>query len=218
MNLREIVRETESGNWNAKGKWIVVFSAFDFSIVTWFRWPGTTFESCKRCSKIVLRFSRCEVFNFNLFVFFFLVSSLMIRYFSFVLASMFFLSNHGAQFCVLCKYDLMYFNMSCIPPALQSFIPILIQCIPLDVCVCDTGLLVFFLTFGCWIDRRKRNTNMFSLLQRLEYHTPMSFEQALAMGRTGVLPTPAINGYKPKGLGAGLPSGRHSDSDEEDWC
>lgn len=45
----------------------------------------------------------------------------------------------------------------------------------------------------------------------------MSFEQALAMGRTGVLPSPAINGFKPKGL-SGLASGRHSDSDEEDWC
>lgn len=56
-----------------------------------------------------------------------------------------------------------------------------------------------------------------SLLQRLEYHTPLSFEQALAMGRTGrVLPSPVLNGYKPKGLG--FPSGRHSDSDEEDWC
>lgn len=67
---------------------------------------------------------------------------------------------------------------------------------------------------------KKPNTNVFSLLQRLEYHTPMSFEQALAMGRTGVLPTcePVINGYKPKGLGGGLASGRHSDSDEEDWC
>lgn len=60
---------------------------------------------------------------------------------------------------------------------------------------------------------------MFSLLQRLEYHTPMSFEQALAMGRTGILPSPVINGYKPKGLGgSGLQGGRHSDSDEEDWC
>lgn len=54
-----------------------------------------------------------------------------------------------------------------------------------------------------------------SLIQRLEYHAPLSFEQALAMGRTGrVLPSPVLNGYKPKGLHA-----RHSDSDEdEDWC
>lgn len=50
---------------------------------------------------------------------------------------------------------------------------------------------------------------------RLEYVAPLSFEQALAMGRTGrVLPSPVLNGYKPKG---GLHA-RHSDSDEEDWC
>lgn len=75
----------------------------------------------------------------------------------------------------------------------------------------------------CWMNvlrskRQKNHTNMFSLLQRLEYHTPMSFEQALAMGRTGVLPSPVLNGYKPKGLSVGIPTGRHSDSDEEDWC
>lgn len=47
----------------------------------------------------------------------------------------------------------------------------------------------------------------------------MSFEQALAMGRTGrVLPSPVLNGYKPKGIGRALGTGRHSDSDEEDWC
>lgn len=68
------------------------------------------------------------------------------------------------------------------------------------------------------MSRTKQNTNMFSLLQRLEYHTPMSFEQAAAMSRTGILPSPVINGYKPKGLGVALQSGRHSDSDEEDWC
>ncbi|XP_055846918.1 voltage-dependent calcium channel type A subunit alpha-1 isoform X9 [Episyrphus balteatus] len=51
--------------------------------------------------------------------------------------------------------------------------------------------------------------------ERLEYIAPLSFEQALAMGRTGrVLPSPVLNGYKPKG---GLHT-RHSDSDEEDWC
>ncbi|XP_050331189.1 voltage-dependent calcium channel type A subunit alpha-1 isoform X12 [Bactrocera neohumeralis] len=51
--------------------------------------------------------------------------------------------------------------------------------------------------------------------ERLEYIAPLSFEQALAMGRTGrVLPSPVLNGYKPKG---GLHA-RHSDSDEEDWC
>lgn len=49
---------------------------------------------------------------------------------------------------------------------------------------------------------------------RLEYIAPLSFEQALAMGRTGrVLPSPVLNGFKPK---SGLT--RHSDSDEEDWC
>ncbi|KAM8718745.1 hypothetical protein ACLKA7_001458 [Drosophila subpalustris] len=50
--------------------------------------------------------------------------------------------------------------------------------------------------------------------ERLEYIAPLSFEQALAMGRTGrVLPSPVLNGFKPK---SGLT--RHSDSDEEDWC
>lgn len=62
----------------------------------------------------------------------------------------------------------------------------------------------------------KNKCQTFSLLQRLECHAPLSFEQALAMGRTGrVLPSPVLNGYKPAG---GLPGGRHSDSDEEDWC
>lgn len=52
-------------------------------------------------------------------------------------------------------------------------------------------------------------------LFRLEYIAPLSFEQALAMGRTGrVLPSPVLNGFKPK---SGLNT-RHSDSDEEDWC
>lgn len=49
---------------------------------------------------------------------------------------------------------------------------------------------------------------------RFIYHTPLSFEQALAMGRTG-RPSPVLNGYKPKGGGY---RSRHSDSDEEDWC
>lgn len=50
----------------------------------------------------------------------------------------------------------------------------------------------------------------------MEHTVPLSYEQALAMGRTGgrVLPSPVLNGYKPKG---GLHA-RHSDSDEEDWC
>ncbi|XP_055541638.1 voltage-dependent calcium channel type A subunit alpha-1-like isoform X7 [Wyeomyia smithii] len=53
--------------------------------------------------------------------------------------------------------------------------------------------------------------------ERMEHHVPLSYEQALAMGRTGgrVLPSPILNGYKPKG---GLHSSRHSDSDDEDWC
>ncbi|KAL5275646.1 cac family protein [Megaselia abdita] len=57
--------------------------------------------------------------------------------------------------------------------------------------------------------------------ERLEYIAPLSFEQALAMGRTGrVLPSPVLNGYKPKGatLPASATLGRHSDSDDEDWC
>lgn len=55
-----------------------------------------------------------------------------------------------------------------------------------------------------------------SLLQRLEYHAPLSFEQALTMGRTGrLLPSPVLNGYKRSSNGF---PGRHSDSDEEDWC
>ncbi|XP_031638626.1 voltage-dependent calcium channel type A subunit alpha-1 isoform X5 [Contarinia nasturtii] len=67
---------------------------------------------------------------------------------------------------------------------------------------------------------RERELERESLLQRLEYHTPMSFEQALAMGRTGILPSPVRNGYATQGLGATLKQTveRHSDSDEEDWC
>ncbi|XP_060526741.1 voltage-dependent calcium channel type A subunit alpha-1 isoform X5 [Cylas formicarius] len=44
--------------------------------------------------------------------------------------------------------------------------------------------------------------------------TPLSFEQAVALGRGGrMLPSPVPNGYKPK------PSrSRHSDSDDDDWC
>ncbi|XP_052566655.1 voltage-dependent calcium channel type A subunit alpha-1 isoform X18 [Culex pipiens pallens] len=63
--------------------------------------------------------------------------------------------------------------------------------------------------------------------ERMEHHVPLSYEQALAMGRSGgrVLPSPILNGYKPKGGGGGgggsaigLHSSRHSDSDDEDWC
>lgn len=50
--------------------------------------------------------------------------------------------------------------------------------------------------------------------ERMEHAVPLSYEQALAMGRTGrILGSPVLNGYKSKVLHA-----RHSDSDEEDWC
>lgn len=57
---------------------------------------------------------------------------------------------------------------------------------------------------------------LFPFPNRMEHSVPLSYEQALAMGRTGgrVLPSPILNGYKPKGA---LHS-RHSDSDDEDWC
>ncbi|XP_076674531.1 calcium voltage-gated channel subunit cacophony isoform X4 [Andrena cerasifolii] len=51
-------------------------------------------------------------------------------------------------------------------------------------------------------------------------HCPLSFEQAVAMGRGGrLLPSPVPNGYKPQ-LQAKqrTPRSRHSDSDEDDWC
>lgn len=47
------------------------------------------------------------------------------------------------------------------------------------------------------------------------HQAPLSFEQAVALGRGGrILPSPVPNGYKPK------PSNtvRHSDSDDDDWC
>ncbi|XP_066141787.1 voltage-dependent calcium channel type A subunit alpha-1 isoform X2 [Euwallacea fornicatus] len=44
--------------------------------------------------------------------------------------------------------------------------------------------------------------------------SPMSFEQAVQLGRGGrMLPSPVPNGYKPKPTRS-----RHSDSDEDDWC
>ncbi|XP_052128205.1 voltage-dependent calcium channel type A subunit alpha-1 isoform X5 [Frankliniella occidentalis] len=65
-------------------------------------------------------------------------------------------------------------------------------------------------------------------------YCPLSFEQAVAIGRGGrLLPSPVPNGYKPGGPGAGGPHGphsgqaqppphrkrsRHSDSDDDDWC
>ncbi|XP_057324911.1 voltage-dependent calcium channel type A subunit alpha-1 isoform X2 [Microplitis mediator] len=57
---------------------------------------------------------------------------------------------------------------------------------------------------------------------------PLSFEQAVAMGRGGrLLPSPVPNGFKPQqsqtagGLSSSkqrIPRSRHSDSDEDDWC
>ncbi|XP_063983724.1 voltage-dependent calcium channel type A subunit alpha-1 isoform X3 [Diachasmimorpha longicaudata] len=53
-------------------------------------------------------------------------------------------------------------------------------------------------------------------------HCPLSFEQAVAMGRGGrLLPSPVPNGYKPQptaGQKQRTPRSRHSDSDEDDWC
>lgn len=49
------------------------------------------------------------------------------------------------------------------------------------------------------------------------YSVPLSFEQAVAIGRGGrLLPSPVPNGYKPPPLP--LDCERHSDSDEDDWC
>ncbi|XP_043276713.1 voltage-dependent calcium channel type A subunit alpha-1 isoform X4 [Venturia canescens] len=55
-------------------------------------------------------------------------------------------------------------------------------------------------------------------------HCPLSFEQAVAMGRGGrLLPSPVPNGYKPQPSSQQTskqrtPRSRHSDSDEDDWC
>ncbi|XP_011347419.1 voltage-dependent calcium channel type A subunit alpha-1 isoform X3 [Ooceraea biroi] len=51
-------------------------------------------------------------------------------------------------------------------------------------------------------------------------HHPLSFEQAVAMGRSGrLLPSPVPNGYKPQPQSKQrTPRSRHSDSDEDDWC
>ncbi|XP_058802800.1 voltage-dependent calcium channel type A subunit alpha-1 isoform X3 [Phymastichus coffea] len=47
---------------------------------------------------------------------------------------------------------------------------------------------------------------------------PLSFEQAVAMGRGGrLLPSPVPNGYKPQAKQR-APRSRHSDSDDDDWC
>ncbi|XP_011688054.1 PREDICTED: voltage-dependent calcium channel type A subunit alpha-1-like isoform X2 [Wasmannia auropunctata] len=50
-------------------------------------------------------------------------------------------------------------------------------------------------------------------------HHPLSFEQAVAMGRGGrLLPSPVPNGYKPQPQSKRASRSRHSDSDEDDWC
>ncbi|XP_051167257.1 voltage-dependent calcium channel type A subunit alpha-1 isoform X5 [Leptopilina boulardi] len=52
-------------------------------------------------------------------------------------------------------------------------------------------------------------------------HGPLSFEQAVAMGRGGrMLPSPVPNGYKPQPVQTKQRTTRskHSDSDEDDWC
>lgn len=136
-----------------------------------------------------------------------------------ILALMFlFLRPFGISMC-LCsminKLNLTY-KMLCIPSHKKKHLFYKPRFI-LDVYTCVTKLCLLFVRCMCYVPKNE-NTKMFSLLQRLEYHTPMSFEQALAMGRTGILPSPVLNGYKPKGLAGGLPAGRHSDSDEEDWC
>ncbi|XP_018318088.1 voltage-dependent calcium channel type A subunit alpha-1 [Mycetomoellerius zeteki] len=50
-------------------------------------------------------------------------------------------------------------------------------------------------------------------------HHPLSFEQAVAIGRGRLLPSPVPNGYKPQPQSKQrAPRSRHSDSDEDDWC
>lgn len=49
------------------------------------------------------------------------------------------------------------------------------------------------------------------------YSVPLSFEQAVAIGRGGrLLPSPVPNGYKPPPPTSECE--RHSDSDDDDWC
>lgn len=49
------------------------------------------------------------------------------------------------------------------------------------------------------------------------FSNPLSFEQAVAIGRGGrMLPSPVPNGFKPPPLP--LDCERHSDSDDDDWC
>ncbi|XP_076386540.1 calcium voltage-gated channel subunit cacophony isoform X8 [Megachile rotundata] len=51
-------------------------------------------------------------------------------------------------------------------------------------------------------------------------HYPLSFEEAVTIGRGGrLLPSPVPNGYKPQPQAKQrTPRSRHSDSDEDDWC
>ncbi|XP_011300228.1 voltage-dependent calcium channel type A subunit alpha-1 isoform X3 [Fopius arisanus] len=59
-------------------------------------------------------------------------------------------------------------------------------------------------------------------MSAMSSHCPLSFEQAVAMGRGGrLLPSPVPNGYKPQPSAPQkqrTPRSRHSDSDEDDWC
>ncbi|KAI5726489.1 hypothetical protein M8J76_003596 [Diaphorina citri] len=47
---------------------------------------------------------------------------------------------------------------------------------------------------------------------------PLSFEQAVQIGRGRILPSPVLNGFKPSPLPEQFKRSRHSDSDEDDWC
>lgn len=56
------------------------------------------------------------------------------------------------------------------------------------------------------------------MLRYIQRDVPLSFEQALALGRGGggiggsrTLPSPLPNGHKPRTI-------RRDDSDEDDWC
>uniref|UniRef100_A0A8D9A5M4 Voltage-dependent L-type calcium channel subunit alpha n=1 Tax=Cacopsylla melanoneura TaxID=428564 RepID=A0A8D9A5M4_9HEMI len=47
---------------------------------------------------------------------------------------------------------------------------------------------------------------------------PLSFEQAVQIGRGRILPSPVLNGFKPNPMPEPFKRSRHSDSDEDDWC
>ncbi|XP_025989217.2 voltage-dependent calcium channel type A subunit alpha-1 isoform X2 [Solenopsis invicta] len=57
-------------------------------------------------------------------------------------------------------------------------------------------------------------------LSSMQPNHPLSFEQALAIGRSGrMMSNPVLNGYKPQPQSKQrAPSSWHSDSDEDDWC